>query len=80
MKMTLADDLVAFVEEQAAVHGYASANDYVIELIGYHRDVEELRNKLHEGSSSPVEGEMDGVFFQSLSVRSHSRVAIRSHP
>ena len=73
MNISLTDDLKAFVEAQVAARSYTSASEYLRELIRKQRDIEEFRKKLHEGASSPVEGEMDTAFFDRLRSRSRSR-------
>ncbi len=77
MNISLTDDLKAFVESQVAARSYTSASEYLRELIRRQRDVEEFRQKLQEGAVSPIEGEMDGKFFDGLRERTRNRGATK---
>lgn len=73
MNISLPDDLRAFVDEQVAARGYASTSEYLRELIRKQKDIEQLRQKLLEGASSPVVGVMDEAWFESLRERARRR-------
>lgn len=75
MNISLPDDLKAFVENQVATRSYTSASEYLRELIRRQRDIEDFRQKLHEGAHSPVEGNMDKAFFDGLRTRARNRAA-----
>lgn len=73
MNISLPDDLKAFVDGHVADRGYATGSEYLRELIRKDRDKEALRALLLEGARSPIEGEMDEAWFESL------RERVRSH-
>ena len=74
MNVSLPEELKAFVDEQVATHGYASTSEYLRDLIRKQRDIEQLRQKLLEGASSRVVGEMDAAYFDRLRKRARARV------
>jgi len=73
MNVSLPDELKAFVDQQVAAHGYASTSEYLRDLIRKQRDIEQLREMLLEGASSPVVGEMDAAYFDRLRHRARTR-------
>jgi antitoxin ParD1/3/4 len=66
MRLALPGALRAFVDEQVAFGGFASAGEYVVALIQREHDRARLRGALLEGASSPIEGVADGTFFDAL--------------
>ncbi len=75
MNISLTDDLKAFVEDQVAARSYTSASEYLRDLIRRQKEIEDVRQKLLDGASSPIEGEMDKAFFDGLRTRSRNRIA-----
>jgi antitoxin ParD1/3/4 len=73
MNVSLPDELKAFVDQQVAAHGYASTSEYLRDLIRKQRDIEQLRQMLLDGASSPVVGEMDAGYFDQLRRRARTR-------
>ena len=69
MNVSLPAELKAFVDQEVAAHGYASTSEYLRHLIRKQRDIEQLREMLLEGASSPVVGEMDAAYFDRLRQR-----------
>jgi antitoxin ParD1/3/4 len=57
MTLSVPDELMAFIEDQVAVGGYASANEFLRDLIRdaqKHRARLELESKLLEGLQGPL--------------------------
>lgn len=52
-RISLPESLLSFVEDQVAEGGYASASEYVGELIRHDRDRRRLRALVLESASSP---------------------------
>lgn len=52
-RIFLPESLLSFVEKQVVEGGYASASEYVRELIRHDRDRRRLRDLLLEGAASP---------------------------
>ena len=73
MNVSLPEELKDFVDEQVAAQGYASTSEYLRDLIRKQRDIEQLRQMLLEGASSPVVGEMDTAYFDRLRRRARTR-------
>jgi antitoxin ParD1/3/4 len=66
MNISLPDDLRAFVDEHVAEEGYASSSEYIRELIRDDRRKAHVRKLLIEGANSPIVGEMDDGYFESV--------------
>lgn len=64
LKITLPDDLKAFVKAQVSENGYASNSQYLSELIRHRRDAEELRQKLLNGINSGLGEAVDEKLFK----------------
>jgi len=75
MNISLPDELKSFIDSQVTEHGYGSTSEYLRDLIRKQRDVEQLRQKLLEGASSPVVGVMDDAWFETLRNRARGRSA-----
>ena len=65
MNISLPADLKAFVDAQVATRSYASASEYLRELIRDERDRVALRGLLLEGAEGPDEP-ADDAFFDAL--------------
>jgi len=66
MNISLPDALKAFVDQKVSASGYGTASEYVRELIRRDKDRGHLRSLLLEGAESPVTGEADSDYFESL--------------
>ncbi len=73
MNISLPDDLRAYVDEHVADEGYASSSEYIRELIRDDRRKAQLRGRLLEGASSPLDETPHEQFFDELrrDIRSH---------
>lgn len=80
MKISLADNLKHFVDQQVAGRGYGTSSEYVRELIRRDRDRQHLRGLLLEGDSSGVSEAVDASYFDSLrdrALRQSRQVTLR---
>ena len=75
MNISLPEALKSFVDEQVTQRGYGTSSEYVRELIRRELDRANLRALLQEGAASPVVGELDPPYFNSLRERAHARAA-----
>lgn len=75
MNISLPDDLRAYVDEHVADEGYASSSEYIRELIRDDRRKAQLRGRLLEGASSPLDETPHEQFVDDLrrDIRSHRR-------
>ena len=72
MTLSLPDTLSAFVDDQAAAHGFESGDDYVRSLIEQRQGRQTLRAMLLEGAASPITGSADKAYFDELRELAHS--------
>lgn len=73
MELGLPPALQAFVDEQAARHGFAEGSDYVEDLIRKQRDREALRATLLAGAESELAEPADEAYFEALRARIRTR-------
>ena len=66
MNISLTEGLKAFVDERVRDGDYVSSSEYIRELIRKDQDIERLRALLLEGAASPLVGEADEAYFDSL--------------
>ncbi len=66
MNISLPDALKDFVDQRVSAAGYGTSSEYVRELIRRDKDRIQLRTLLLEGAESPVVGEADDDYFESL--------------
>lgn len=69
MKVSLSDDLKAFVEAQANKHDHVSNSEYLRALIHREQDRVQLRALLIEGMESGSGSEMDDDYFERMRER-----------
>lgn len=72
MNISLPDTLRNFVEDQVSTGGYGTSSEYVRELIRRDKDRTHLKSLLIEGASSPIVGQADDAYFESLRKRVRS--------
>lgn len=73
MNISLPDSLKTFVDQQVGENGYGTSSEYVRELIRKDKDRAQLRSMLLQGLQSPVAGEADAAYFDSLRRQSSKR-------
>lgn len=75
MNVSLPESQRSFVDEQVTERGYASASEFIRDLIRKEQDREKLRTLLLEGANSPPAGIADAEYFERLRerVRNHER-------
>ncbi|MEQ8807327.1 MAG: type II toxin-antitoxin system ParD family antitoxin [Rhodospirillales bacterium] len=66
MNISLPDVMKSFVDEQVSTRGYSTSSEYVRDLIRKDQDREKLRALLLEGGNSPLTGEANEAYFDSL--------------
>ena len=66
MNISLPDTMKAYVDQRVSQDGYSTSSEYVRELIRRDKDRSQLRAMMLVGLESPVTGEADAVYFQSL--------------
>lgn len=69
MNISLPETLKAFVDTKVSGHGYSTSSEYIRELIRRDRDREQFRQLVREGAESPLDGEADDAYFESLRAR-----------
>ena len=69
MNISLPDTLRDFVDEQVARGDDGTSSEYVRELIRRDQERLRLRALLLDGAESPVTGEADAEYFQTLRAR-----------
>ncbi|MFZ4538961.1 type II toxin-antitoxin system ParD family antitoxin [Propionivibrio sp.] len=78
MNISLPDSLKEFVDQRVSSGGYGTSSEYVRELIRSDKDRLQLRGLLLEGAQSPVTGEADENYFESLREGIRSRLPATS--
>ena len=73
MNISLPESLKDYVDAQVTERSYGTSSEYVRELIRHDRDRQTLKSLLLEGAVSPIEGEMDKAWLDSLRERVRSR-------
>jgi antitoxin ParD1/3/4 len=66
MNIALPDALKAFVDEQVAARGYASASDYLSDLVRREQEVQRFRGLIQEGLDSEPGEIVDDAWFDAL--------------
>ena len=64
MNISLTDDLKAFIDAEVTQGGYASASEYVRDLVRRHRAIVKVRGLLDEGETSPLGPVVDEAYWQ----------------
>ena len=73
MNISLPDSLKAYVDQRVSQEGYGTSSEYVRELIRRDKDRSQLRAMMLKGLASPVTGQADAAYFQSLRKRAEQR-------
>jgi antitoxin ParD1/3/4 len=73
MNVSLPESLKSFVDGQVAERGYATSSEYIRELIRQDQDRQELRAKVLQGGSSPLDAPVDEAYFERLRDRAQTR-------
>ncbi len=66
MNISLPDGLKTYVDDQVAGGGFGTASEYMRTLIREDQERKQLRELLLEGARSPIVGEFDAAYFDSL--------------
>ncbi len=66
MNISLPDSLKDFVDQRVVSSGYGTSSEYVRDLIRRDKDRLHLRTLLLEGAASPITGEANADYFDSL--------------
>jgi antitoxin ParD1/3/4 len=66
MNISLPETLKAFIDDQVATRGYASASQYLRELIRHEQDRLRFRDLIAEGLGSGPATEVEDSFFEDL--------------
>jgi len=80
MNISLPDAMKTFVDEQVAQGGYSTSSEYMRELIRKEQDRQHLRKLILDGARSPIVGEADHAWVESLRERARSRGTAESLP
>jgi len=75
MNIALTDDLKAFIDAEVAKGEYASASEYVCDLVQHQRAIVKVRDLVEEGGSSPLGPVVDEAYWQ----RQRDRVRARAN-
>ena len=73
MNISLPDSMKAYVDQRVSQEGYGTSSEYVRELIRRDKDRSQLRVMMLKGLESPVTGQADAAYFQSLRERAEQR-------
>lgn len=73
MNVSLPDGLKKQLDERVEAGGYGTASEYVRELIRRDLARAAVRERLVEGASSPLAGELDAAWFKALRARRGQR-------
>jgi len=73
MNISLTDDLKAFIDAEVAKGGYASASDYVRDLVRHREAIVKVRDLVEEGGKSPLGPVVDEAYWQ------RQRDRVRAH-
>lgn len=79
MNISLPDGLKTYVDDQVAGGGFGTASEYMRTLIREDQERKLLRGLLLEGARSPIVGEFDAAYFDSLR-QSISKMASKLSP
>lgn len=74
MTISLSEELTDFVSQQIKAHSYASASDYLGDLVRRQKDVETLRRKLLNGANSGPGRTVDEVWFAELNAQASEEI------
>jgi antitoxin ParD1/3/4 len=66
MNISLPETLKAFIDDQVATRGYASASEYLRELIRHEQDRLRFRDLIAEGLGSGPAEDIEDSFFDDL--------------
>ena len=69
MNISLPDSMKAYVDQRVSQEGYGTSSEYVRELIRRDKDRSQLRAMMLKGLESPITGQADAAYFQSLHKR-----------
>ena len=75
MNIALTEDLKAFIDAEVAKGEYASASEYVRDLVQHHRAIVKVRDLVEEGGNSPLGPVVDEAYWQ----RQRDRVRARAN-
>lgn len=75
MNISLTDDLKAFIDAEVAKGGYASASEYVRDLVRRHKAIVKVRDLVEAGGNSPLGPVVDEAYWQ----RQRDRVRARAN-
>jgi antitoxin ParD1/3/4 len=73
MNISLPDSMKAYVDQRVSQEGYGTSSEYVRELIRRDKDRSQLRAMMLKGLESPVAGQADAAYFQTLRKRAEQR-------
>ena len=73
MNISLPESMKAYVDQRVSQEGYGTSSEYVRELIRRDKDRSKLRAMMLKGLESPVTGQADVAYFQSLRRRAEQR-------
>ncbi|MBC7608238.1 MAG: type II toxin-antitoxin system ParD family antitoxin [Polaromonas sp.] len=73
MNISLPDSMKAYVDQRVSQEGYGTSSEYVRELIRRDKDRSQLRAMMLKGLESPVTGQADAAYFQTLRQRANQR-------
>ena len=73
MNISLPESMKAYVDQRVSQEGYGTSSEYVRELIRRDKDRSQLRATMLKGLESPVTGQADAAYFQSLRERAEKR-------
>jgi antitoxin ParD1/3/4 len=73
MNISLPDSMKAYVDQRVSQEGYGTSSEYVRELIRRDKDRSQLRALMLKGLESPVAGQADAAYFQTLRKRAEQR-------
>ena len=69
MNISLPDSMKAYVDQRVSQEGYGTSSEYVRELIRRDKDRSQLRAMILSGLNSPVTGQANAAYLQSLRMR-----------
>ena len=73
MKIPLPDSIKAYVDQQVSKEGYGASSEVVLEPIRRDQDRSQLPAMMLKGLESPVTGQVDAAYFQTLRKRAEQR-------
>ena len=73
MNISLPESMKAYVDQRVSQERYGRSSEYARELIRHDKDQGQLRAMMLKGLESPVTGQADVAYFQSLRRRAEQR-------